>query len=93
MKNKIIEEGIENFPENIALLNKRETAGELLIESHKRYHGEGSLGCLLVKCRKEEVYKEHYLDVYTCLSHMVETCRCGWEIHWHGGEYNLNIDE
>ncbi len=91
MKNKIIEEGIHNFPENSSIINRRRTPVEMLVESNPRYHGDKSPECLLVKCRREEIYREHYLDVYMCLSHMKETCRCGWERHWHGGEYSLNI--
>ncbi len=93
MKNKIVEEGIHNFPENKHILGSRRTVTELLVESHVKYHGDKSPNCLLVKCRREEVYREHYLDVYICLTHTRETCRCGWERHWHGGEYSLDLED
>lgn len=64
---------------------KEEPTSNLLLERHERFHGDVRTGCLLVKCRREEVYRQHYLDIYMCVTHMRETCRCGWEWNWHGG--------
>jgi len=92
MKNRIVKEGIYNFPENKKLLERKETAHEFLIDSPERYHGEERIGCLLVKSRKEEVYKEHYLDIYVCLTHMKEACRCGWEYGFHYNEVSKELE-
>lgn len=48
----------------------------------KYYHGKK--GCLNVLKRKEPVGDKHFILIYTCLTHNVDTCHCGWE---HGKHY------
>ena len=59
---------------------------DLITETHPKYHGDKRNGCILVKARREEVYRGHYIDIYMCLTHNVECCRCGWEWGFHWGE-------
>lgn len=66
---------------------------QLITETHPKFHGEESNGCVLVKARREEVYREHYIDIYMCLTHNVECCRCGWEWGFHGGEDNSKLED
>lgn len=53
-----------------------------------KYHGIKNEDCLLVKKRREITYDDHYLDIWMCLTHDKECCRCGWEWGWHGGVNN-----
>ncbi|MCR4284970.1 MAG: hypothetical protein NUV97_02900 [archaeon] len=49
----------------------------------KYYHGKEKKGCLNVVKEKQKMGAKHYLFVYTCLTHGVETCHCGWEFGKH----------
>ena len=69
------------------------TKKKLITESHPKYHGPDRAGCLLVKARREEVYREHYIDIYMCVKHNVECCRCGWEYGFHGGDDSSLLDD
>lgn len=86
---KVIIEGIENFPENIGILKAyRPPTDRLSVAKNPYYHGIKRQECLLVRCRKEQTYDGHYLDIYKCLYHDKETCRCGTEwIYWQKGIY------
>ena len=66
---------------------------QLITETHPRYHGEKSNGCVLVKARREEVYRGHYIDIYVCLTHNKECCRCGWEWGFHNGEDSSKLED
>lgn len=85
-ESKVILEGIENFPENIEILKSYRPAAQLKEPQNPYYHGIQRAECLLVRCRKEQTYDGHYLDIYKCLFHDKETCRCGmeWEYYQKG---------
>lgn len=90
---KVIVEGIENFPENIEILKSYKAPKERLnlLPENPYYHGIKRAECLLVRCRKEQTYDGHYLDIYKCLYHDKETCRCGMEwVYYQKGLYAKN---
>lgn len=94
-ENEIVLEGIEMFPENAEILAKpREPATELLDIREAEvwwpfFHGQSKNECLMVKWRREKTYQEHYLDIWYCLTHKVECCRCGMEWRYYQEEHYL----
>lgn len=86
-ESKVILEGIEAFPENIEILKAYQPPKDFLQHvDNPYYHGIKRPECLVVKFRREQTYDGHYLDIYKCLYHDKETCRCGmeWEYYQKG---------
>ena len=94
--NTVLIEGVEFFPENAAIIKAH---GIALLSKPKEYlttettnpfyHGPKRSECLLVRFRKEKTYDDHFIDIYKCLTHDKETCRCGMEwVYYLEGHYN-----
>jgi predicted ATPase len=88
-ENTIEVEGVENFPENRSILsNPRPKAKEYLDLREtsikwQYYHGFERAECLMVKYRREKTYQNHYIDIWYCLTHKKECCRCGVEFEYY----------
>lgn len=92
LQNTIVAEGVEAFEENIAVIEahkKRPIEYLSLTDHNPYYHGPNRDDCLLVKFRREKTYDDHYLDIYKCLTHGAETCRCGMEWDYYQQEKYL----
>lgn len=91
MQNVIVAEGVDAFPENAQIIeNYKSQPRELLslYDGNEYYHSWKRPECLLVKYRREKTYDNHYLDIWICLKHMKETCRCGVEwVYYQQGLY------
>lgn len=91
-KNTVVAEGIEMFPENMSIIEAYKAKPKeylSLTDANPYYHGPNRADCLLVKFRREKTYDDHYLDIYKCLTHDKETCRCGMEWAYYQDEMYL----
>lgn len=79
--NTVVAEGVGAFPENEQIIKQHKAPKEYLTLEVENpfYHGPKREECLLVKYRREKTYHNHYLDIYMCLTHNKEACRCGME--------------
>jgi hypothetical protein len=76
------------FPENRAFLSQKRSGLLHVPPVNPFYHGPNRAECLLVKFRREQTYDGHFLDIWKCLEHNKETCRCGMEWDYYlGGHY------
>lgn len=90
--NEIIAEGVEAFPENERYIQEYQRAPHELLslyDGNPYYHGWQRDECLIVKYRRERTYDNHFLDIWICLTHRKETCRCGMEWEYYQKELYL----
>jgi len=97
-KNTVVIEGMDSFPDNKEILRtskfKNRTTEYLNLDEKSTkwqyYHGPHRSECLIVLWRRERTYQEHFLDIWYCLEHMKEVCRCGMEDEYYLKELYQN---
>lgn len=58
-----------------------ETETNFEVKDH--FHGSNKEGCLTILKRREIREEGHLLDIWECLTHGKEICRCGYEWGYH----------
>ena len=47
-------------------------------------------GCV-IKIYYKKSNHNYFVNYYKCETHRKKICKCGWEIHWHGGENSCKL--